>query len=120
MDQASCISAIATILILSLTRDPRIGDRLVTYIQDRRNKMLERWKIRRQKRVNKTAAANNKAGNKTDRLQALMEEDEDYDYDEDYPDYDFSPTSIFIFVLELFGGLIGLTWGAIATIWNAG
>jgi hypothetical protein len=77
---------------------------------------VERWKTRRQERLNRTATSKT---NNTDRNN-VGDEDEEYDYDEDYPDIDYSPAAIFIFVLELFGGLIGLTWGAIATIFSAG
>ncbi|XP_059490275.1 uncharacterized protein LOC132205319 [Neocloeon triangulifer] len=96
---------------LNLTAESRLGGVLVAYLQARRN--TTRWRPRR----NVTQALMNAigAGNRG----PSSNEDDDYYYDEEeYPDIDLSPESILIYVLELFGTMIGLTWGAVSTLFG--
>jgi hypothetical protein len=115
-------------LILA-TRDARIGDAILTYLKDRRNRTL--WR-KRHRQTNASAVSVPEplvpvvpeapvAPVVLQDVKQESEEDDDYEeYEDDYSDFDFSPASIFIYVLELFGTLIGLSWGAIATLFLAG
>jgi len=94
---------------MNVSAESRLGGALVAYLQQRRNS--SRWRPRR----NITQHLLNALGG--NRAPSSSEDDYYEDYEE-YPDYDLSPEAILIYVLELFGTMIGLTWGAVSTIFG--
>ncbi|XP_065333033.1 uncharacterized protein LOC135934962 [Cloeon dipterum] len=95
---------------LNVSAESRLGGALMAYLQARRN--TTRWQHRRNVTQNILNALTGNRGPTSN------EDEDEYEDYEEYPDLELTPEAILIFVLELFGTMIGLTWGAVSTIFG--